>query len=220
MSNRKFKYKSAFDIIGPIMVGPSSSHTAGAVKIGNMARKLYKQLPQKIIVTFFGSFAETYKGHGTAVAIVAGVLDFETNDERIPEAITLAEEQGVTIEFLVSTKETEHANTVNLALMNAQEKLNLTAISIGGGSIQLIEINHYSTLLDQTQSNGLVLTADQPKKALPCVKDALESPAFVQVQQLNKETIIFVETVSDISQKLLAKIREIPGITAVLPTTG
>ncbi|WP_271493119.1 L-serine ammonia-lyase, iron-sulfur-dependent subunit beta [Enterococcus sp. 5H] len=220
MSDRKFKYKSAFDIIGPIMVGPSSSHTAGAVKIGNMARKLYKQLPRKLIVTFFGSFAETYKGHGTAVAIVAGVLGFETNDERIPEAIKIAENQGVTIEFLVSTKETEHANTVNLELINAQEKLNLTAISIGGGSIQLTEINHYSTLLDQTQGNGLVLTADQPKKALPCVKDALESPAFVQVQQLNKETVIFVETVSDISQKLLAKIREIPGITAALPTTG
>ncbi|MBO0441205.1 L-serine ammonia-lyase, iron-sulfur-dependent subunit beta [Candidatus Enterococcus ikei] len=220
MSDKKFKYKSAFDIIGPIMVGPSSSHTAGAVRIGNMARELYKHTPKKLIVTFYGSFAETYKGHGTAVAIVAGVLGFETHDERIPEAIKIAEKQGVFIEFLVSPKATEHANTVNLELIDEQEKLNLTAISIGGGSIQLTEINHHSTLLNQDQGNGLVFTTDQSNVAIPCVEDALESPAFVEVQQLNQETVFFVETLSDISQKLVAKIREIPGITAVLPTTG
>ncbi|MGX7149662.1 L-serine ammonia-lyase, iron-sulfur-dependent subunit beta [Enterococcus ureasiticus] len=219
MSDKKFKYKSAFDIIGPIMVGPSSSHTAGAVRIGNMARELYKHTPKKLVVTFFGSFAETYKGHGTAVAIVAGVLGFETHDERIPDAIEIAEKQGVSIEFLVSAKETEHANTVNLELIDEQEKLNLTAISIGGGSIQLIELNHHSTLLNQDQGNGLVFTADL-KSALPSVENALESPAFIEVQKLNQETVFFVETVSDISQKLVAKIREIPGITAVLPTTG
>ncbi|MGX7245126.1 L-serine ammonia-lyase, iron-sulfur-dependent subunit beta [Enterococcus quebecensis] len=220
MSDKKFKYKSAFDIIGPIMVGPSSSHTAGAVRIGNMARELYKHTPRKLIVTFFGSFAETYKGHGTAVAIVAGVLGFETHDERIPDAIEIAEKQGVMIEFLVSAKETEHANTVNLELIDEQEKLNLTAISIGGGSIQLTEINHHSTLLNQKQGNGLVFTTDQSNVTIPAIEDALESPVFVEVQELNKETVFFVETVSDISQKLVAKIREIPGITAVLPTTG
>ncbi|MFD1902611.1 serine dehydratase beta chain [Enterococcus termitis] len=87
------------------MVVLSSSHTTGAVKIGNMVRELYKNTPKELIVTFFGSFAETYKGHGTAVAIVAGILGFETHDERIPEAIKIAEQQGVTIEFLTSSKE-------------------------------------------------------------------------------------------------------------------
>lgn len=220
MSEKKFKYKSAFDIIGPIMVGPSSSHTAGAVRIGNMARALYKHTPKRLVVTFYGSFAETYKGHGTAVAIAAGVLGFETHDERIPEAIEIAERAGVVIEFLVSAKETEHANTVNLELIDDREKLNITAISIGGGSIQLTEINHYSTLLDQNRGNGLVFTSDQPKLALSSVEDALESPVIVKIQQLNQETIFFVETLSDISQKLVAKMKEIPGITAVIPTTG
>ncbi|MEI5994128.1 L-serine ammonia-lyase, iron-sulfur-dependent subunit beta [Candidatus Enterococcus mansonii] len=220
MSDKKFKYKSAFDIIGPIMVGPSSSHTAGAVRIGKMARELYKHTPQKLMVTFFGSFAETYKGHGTAVAIVAGVLGFETNDERIPDSIEIAEKQGVIIEFLVSAKETEHANTVNLELIDEQEKLNLTAISIGGGSIQLIELNHHSTLLNQDQGNGLVFTTSRPKEAISDITDALESPVFVEVKQLEEESIFFVETVSDISQKLVTKIKELPGVTAVLPTTG
>lgn len=213
------RYKSAFDIIGPIMIGPSSSHTAGAVKIGKMAKELYKQVPKKLVVTFFGSFAETYKGHGTAIAIVAGVLGFDTNDERIPNAIEIAEKQGVSIEFLTSSKETEHANTVNLELIGETEKLNLTAISIGGGSIQLTEINHHSTLKNQTIRNGLVFTADK-KSALSCIEDTLESPEVVEVQQLNQETVFFVETVSDISQKLIARIKKIPGITAVLPTTG
>jgi L-serine dehydratase len=220
MSDRKFKYKSAFDIIGPIMVGPSSSHTAGAVKIGNLARQLNQQLPEKLIVTFFGSFAQTYKGHGTAVAIVAGVLGFATNDERIPDAIHLAENQGVAIEFLISEKPTKHANTVNLVLITNQERLDMTAISIGGGSIQLTEINHYNVLLEQSEENGLILTTKRPKTTLPCVKDALESPHFTEVQQLADAHIYFVRTVSDSSQKLLSKIKNISGITTVLPTTG
>ncbi|MBP1047065.1 L-serine ammonia-lyase, iron-sulfur-dependent subunit beta [Enterococcus sp. BWM-S5] len=220
MTKRKFKYKSAFDIIGPIMVGPSSSHTAGAVRIGKMARDLFKHTPRKLIVTFFGSFAETYKGHGTAVAIVAGVLGFETNDERIPDSLEIAEQQGVHVEFLVSRTPTDHANTVNLELIDNTELLNLTAISIGGGSIQLTEINHHSTLLEHSQGNGLLLTTFEPQITLPNVREALESPEFIQVQELNKETIIFVETVSDISQKLLAKIKNLPGITTVMATTG
>lgn len=219
MSNKKLKFKSAFDIIGPIMVGPSSSHTAGAVRIGNMARELYKLTPEKMVVTFYGSFAETYKGHGTAVAIVAGVLGFETHDERIPDAIEIAENKGVKIEFLISAKDTDHANTVNIDMISQEERLNLTAISIGGGSIQLTEINHFSTLPDHTQGNGLVLTMDH-RSALPRLKKALESPVLVRVQQLHQENVFFVETVSDISQKLVEKIRAIPGITAVMPTTG
>ncbi|MBL1225499.1 L-serine ammonia-lyase, iron-sulfur-dependent subunit beta [Enterococcus sp. BWR-S5] len=220
MTKRKFKYKSAFDIIGPIMVGPSSSHTAGAVRIGKMARDLFRHTPRKLIVTFFGSFAETYKGHGTAVAIVAGVLGFETNDERIPDSLEIAEQQGVHVEFLVSRTPTDHANTVNLELIDNAEILNLTAISIGGGSIQLTEINHHSTLLEHSQGNGLLLTTFEPQTTLPNVREALENPEFIQVQELNKETIIFVETVSDISQKLLAKIKNLPGITTVMATTG
>ncbi|MFD1902713.1 serine dehydratase beta chain [Enterococcus termitis] len=185
-----------------------------------MVRELYKNTPKELIVTFFGSFAETYKGHGTAVAIVAGILGFETHDERIPEAIKIAEQQGVTIEFLTSSKGAKHANTVNLNLIDGERRLDLTAISIGGGSIQVTEINQHSTILNQEQGYGLVLTTDQPKTAIPCVGNTLESPEFIIIQKLNQETVFFVETLSDISQKLIEKIKEIPGITAVLPTTG
>ena len=72
------KYRSAFDIIGPVMIGPSSSHTAGAARIGRVARTLFGRLPKKAIISLYGSFAKTYKGHGTDFAIVAGLLDFDT----------------------------------------------------------------------------------------------------------------------------------------------
>ncbi|TGU42117.1 L-serine ammonia-lyase, iron-sulfur-dependent, subunit beta, partial [Mesorhizobium sp. M00.F.Ca.ET.186.01.1.1] len=77
------KYKSVFDIIGPIMVGPSSSHTAGAARIGRVARKLFGRQPQRADITFYGSFAKTYQGHGSDVATVAGILDFDTSDLRL-----------------------------------------------------------------------------------------------------------------------------------------
>ncbi|WP_429902048.1 L-serine ammonia-lyase, iron-sulfur-dependent, subunit beta [Geobacillus stearothermophilus] len=84
------KYKSVFDIIGPVMVGPSSSHTAGAARIGLIARKLFGRQPEWACISFYGSFAETYRGHGTDVAIVAGLLGFDTFDERIPDALAIA----------------------------------------------------------------------------------------------------------------------------------
>lgn len=220
MIEKKMRYKSAFDIIGPIMVGPSSSHTAGAVRIGKMARELFRCLPEKLVVTFYGSFAETYKGHGTAVAIVAGVLSFDTNDERIPDAIEIAEKLGVTIEFLISKKQTEHANTVNLELKTQKDVLNLTAVSIGGGSIQLTELNHQSTFTESASGHGLVVSTNEPKLAEAQINTALERPIFVRIQDLHNESVIFIETVSEITQNLLEKIKNMSSITTVFSTTG
>lgn len=97
------KYKSVFDIIGPIMIGPSSSHTAGAARIGRVARTLFGKQPEKVIVSLYGSFAQTYKGHGTDVAIIGGVLDFDTFDPRIPESLTLAKQAGMDVTFIEET---------------------------------------------------------------------------------------------------------------------
>ncbi|MBJ3885598.1 L-serine ammonia-lyase, iron-sulfur-dependent, subunit beta, partial [Salmonella enterica subsp. enterica serovar Kentucky] len=87
------KYRSVFDIIGPVTTGPPSSHPAGAARIGRVARSVFGREPKQIIVSLYGSFAETYKGHGTDVAIIGGLLDFDTSDERIKDSIRLAEEK-------------------------------------------------------------------------------------------------------------------------------
>lgn len=87
------KYKTVFDIIGPVMIGPSSSHTAGAARIGKMARELFGREPKWITISFYGSFAKTYKGHGTDVAMIGGLMNFETDDERIINAFDHAKEK-------------------------------------------------------------------------------------------------------------------------------
>ncbi len=89
------KYKSVFDIIGPIMIGPSSSHTAGAARMGRVARSLFEKEPKWAHISFYGSFAETYKGHGTDVAIIGGILNFDTADERIIDALTIAKRKEI-----------------------------------------------------------------------------------------------------------------------------
>ena len=94
------KYKSVFDIIGPTMVGPSSSHTAGAVRIGLVAKDLFGQVPKQVDIYLYGSFMETYQGHGTDVALVGGLLGYDTDDDRIKSSLQTAEEVGMKVNFI------------------------------------------------------------------------------------------------------------------------
>ena len=89
---------SCFDIIGPVMVGPSSSHTAGAVRLGRFARAIAKELPTEVQILLHGSFAKTYRGHGTDLALVAGVLGMNQDDENLSKSFELAENKGDSVE--------------------------------------------------------------------------------------------------------------------------
>ena len=108
------KYRSAFDIIGPVMIGPSSSHTAGAARIGRVARTLFEKQPTKAVISLYGSFAKTYKGHGTDLALVAGILDFDTFDERIKESLEIARKKKMKITFREEEAVPEHPNTAKI----------------------------------------------------------------------------------------------------------
>lgn len=103
-----------FDVVGPVMVGPSSSHTAGAVKIGYISRKLLGEQPVSARILLYGSFLTTGKGHGTRKALVAGLLGMQPDDARIPQALMLAEEQGMHIEFGEAQLKEAHPNTAQL----------------------------------------------------------------------------------------------------------
>ena len=132
------EYTSVFNIIGPIMVGPSSSHTAGALGIAKFARQKFGKKPVYAEVTLYNSFAKTHKGHGTDVALVGGILDFETDDLRIPLAFKIAEKEHVEVKFVVSDEEPDHPNTVKLILTDGYDILEVTGISIGGGSFKIL----------------------------------------------------------------------------------
>lgn len=145
---KNISYKSCFDVIGPVMIGPSSSHTAGALAIGLVANKLFKGLPKRVVVKYYESFAETHKGHGTDFAIISGILGFATDDSRVPDAIKIAESQGIDITFLEESGDSPvgHPNTADIYLEDDSRSIRTVGISVGGGLIKVkhIEIDGFS----------------------------------------------------------------------------
>ena len=131
-----------FDILGPVMVGPSSSHTAGAVRIGNMARTLLGGEPKTARIGLYGSFAETGRGHGTDRALVAGLLGMKPDDLRIPDSFAMAAERGLEFTFSVARLRDAHPNTAVLELADGEgHTLRMQAASIGGGRIRVDRLN-------------------------------------------------------------------------------
>lgn len=131
-----------FDILGPIMVGPSSSHTAGAVRIGNMARTLLGETPKTAHILLHGSFAETGQGHGTDRALVAGLLGMKPDDLRIPNSFALAKEKGLAFDFGEVALRDAHPNTAVLDIFGADgHELRMQASSTGGGRIHVDRLN-------------------------------------------------------------------------------
>lgn len=138
---KEASYKSCFEVIGPIMVGPSSSHTAGALSIGLIAHQLFKGVPKKVVVKYYESFAETHKGHGTDFAIIGGVLGFATDDSRVPDALKISESKGIDITFIEEPGESPagHPNTAEIYLGDDNRSARVVGISVGGG---LIKVKH------------------------------------------------------------------------------
>ena len=154
---------TVFDLIGPVMVGPSSSHTAGAVRLGAMALKILGTEPIEVEITLHGSFAETGKGHGTNFALVAGLLGLRTDDERIPQALQLAEEKGIKIRFMTGNLGEVHPNTVKFRLTGRDEKVvEVIGSSIGGGRIVVSRINEFQVEVMGDYNTLIIIQQDLP----------------------------------------------------------
>lgn len=155
------KYRSVFDIIGPVMIGPSSSHTAGAARIGSAARNLFGEKPDRVDIHFYGSFKSTYKGHGTDVAIVGGILGYDTFDERIRTSLAAAEDEGVQVFIHEEEAEPEHPNTARVHLLRGENELELTGVSIGGGKVEIMELNGFALRLSGNHPAIVLLHNDR-----------------------------------------------------------
>lgn len=152
-----------FDIIGPIMVGPSSSHTAGAVRIGLIVRKLMGEPIQSVAIGLHGSFRATGKGHGTDRALVAGLLGMEPDDIRIPQSFSFAKEVGLNFEFLSTDLRDVHPNTVLLKMKGTSGRtMEVMASSIGGGRIQVCQIDGLEVHFSGEMPTLIVHNIDQP----------------------------------------------------------
>ena len=202
-------FLSIFDVIGPNMIGPSSSHTAGAVSMALLARKMCPEPIKKVTFTLYGSFAKTYHGHGTDRALLGGILGFSTDDARIRDAFELAKEFGVEDEETV----TDHPNTADIAMtgINGYE-LMVRGESIGGGKIKIVRIGNidveftgeYSTLIvKQLDTPGVVAHITQ------CLSNQNVNIAFMRLFREDKGATAYTVVESDepIPESILAEIR-------------
>ena len=152
-----------FDIIGPVMIGPSSSHTAGAVRIGKAASSILQGKPVRAEITLCGSFAKTYKGHGTDKALIAGILGMLPSDPRIKDSLTIAESEGLDFTFIEGELDGAHPNTAVIRLISdTGDKLEVAGASIGGGSILVNRINGLEVEFRGLNITLIVLHKDTP----------------------------------------------------------
>lgn len=151
-----------FDILGPVMVGPSSSHTAGAVRIGNLALKLLQERPVKADIVLHGSFATTGNGHGTDRALIAGLLGMQPDDMRIPDSFQLAEEQGLDYTFTNKTLKDAHPNTAVLTLTGENGKtMEVQAASIGGGRVEIHKLDGVDAFFSAEKPTLIIYNLDR-----------------------------------------------------------
>jgi L-serine dehydratase len=154
---------SAFEIIGPPMVGPSSSHTAGACRIGLMARQILAEAPRRAVIGLHGSFAATGQGHATDRALIAGVLGLAPDDERLKDSPALAVESDLEVVFEdVDLGEQMHPNSVRLALQGDNFATRVTGSSVGGGAIVIVQIDEYSVDIRGTLETAVMWHLDTP----------------------------------------------------------
>ena len=153
--------KTLFDVIGPIIIGPSSSHTAGAVRIGYLAGKIFGEKPKKIKFKLYNSFAKTGKGHGTDKGLLGGVLGLDVDDERIKKAFNYAKKQNVEYQFEYIEDYNRHPNSVDIILENTY-RMEISGISIGAGEICINKINGYKFNINGDYDTLVLIYKDKP----------------------------------------------------------
>ncbi|WP_018660023.1 L-serine ammonia-lyase, iron-sulfur-dependent subunit beta [Heyndrickxia acidiproducens] len=214
------KYKSVFDIIGPVMIGPSSSHTAGAARIGKVARSLFGRQPKQADIHFYGSFASTYKGHGTDVAIVGGLLDFDTDDRRLTSALEIAKKLGLDVRFFVEEAIPDHPNTAKIVLRDENTEMELVGISIGGGKIEITKLNGFRLRLSGHHPAILVVHDDR-FGAIAAVSNVLSKYEInighmeVSRKEVGKMALMTIEVDQNLDDTVLEEIGRLPNISQV-----
>ena len=207
-------FLSIFDVIGPNMIGPSSSHTAGAVSIALMARKLFSEEIKNVTFTLYGSFAKTYRGHGTDRALLGGILGFATYDERIRDAFELAEKMGVAYEFVIDDQTvTNHPNTADIDLVGVTgRKMSIRGESIGGGKMKIVRIDGIDVEFTGEYSTLIVRQLDKPGVVAHITQALSEQNVNIAFMRLFREdkgatAYTVVESDESIPEEVLDRIR-------------
>ena len=211
-----------FDILGPVMVGPSSSHTAGAVRIGRIARRLLgEDTPERAEIGLSGSFAATGHGHGTDRAIVAGLLGMQPSDERIAVSFDVARQEGMAFSFSRATLPGEHPNTARIALTGRSGKtLTIVASSLGGGRIMVVEMNGLRANFSGDLPTLIVQNRDQPGHVSEVTSMLAHKGVNIATMQLYRDypggnAVMIIETDKAVPPEGIAWLERSEGITRV-----
>lgn len=219
------KFNSVFDIIGPVMVGPSSSHTAGAARLGKVARDLFGETPTWANIHLYGSFQKTYKGHGTDFAIVGGLLGFETDDLRMSKSLEIAKQKNIEIQFIEDSAATEHPNTARIILGNKTDHIEIIGISIGGGKIEIKELNGFELRLSGNHPALLIMHNDRAG-AIASVTTILATYGInighmsVNRKDIGKEALMVIEVDQNIDEELLNELKKADHIKQITKIDG
>lgn len=212
---------NVFDILGPVMVGPSSSHTAGAARIGFVAKKLLGESPVQATILLHGSFAATGVGHGTQKALVAGLLGMMPDNMDIPNSFELAKKAGLSVKTGTVVLRDVHPNTALLKLKGASgRQLEVVASSLGGGRISVVRLNGIETNFSGSCPTLVVYNHDKPGHVAAITGALSRSGINIATMQLyrNKRgglAVTVLECDERISQKALHEVEETEGVTQV-----
>ena len=207
-----------FDLIGPIMVGPSSSHTAGAVRIGLACRRILGEEIAEADITLSGSFAATGRGHGTDKAIVAGLLGMSPDDVRVPDSFRHAREKGLIFSFAFGEIPMSHPNTARLVLRGVRgAQADIEAASLGGGRIEIRRIGDMSLRFSAEQPTLIIRNEDKPGTVAEVSRILSEEKINIATFHVNRNSrggtaVMVIECDTPLTDVLLARIRALPGI--------
>ena len=215
------KSVGVFDILGPIMVGPSSSHTAGAARLGKVARAVAGADIEDVTFYLHGSFAKTYKGHGTDRALVAGILGMEPSDLRLRDSLEIAKEMGLKIRFREADLGDVHPNTVEFVIKGKEGTYELIGSSIGGGSIEVTSVNGNSVNFTGAYPTIIISNRDVPgvvSKVTSILYDNDINIAFMKVfrNQKGRDPTMVFEVDHEVTAEIIGNVKAIEGINKVI----
>ena len=193
---------SVFDVLGPNMIGPSSSHTAGAEIIAFLAQKMIAPPLKRADFTLYGSFAKTYHGHGTDRALLGGIMGLSADDTRIRDSFAIATDRGLGYSFTPNEVETDiHPNTVDIRMENAAgQVMTVRGESLGGGKVRIVEINHVKVDFTGEYSAIIVIHQDTPGVVAyitRCLSERNINIAFMRLFRESKGTTAYTIVESD-----------------------
>ena len=212
---------NVFDIIGPVMIGPSSSHTAGAARLGYVACKILGEPPVKAEIRLSGSFAQTYRGHGTDKALIAGVLGFHPDDARVRDSLKHAAERGLDYSFQCGDIPGGHPNTARITLRGARETVSIQGASVGGGNILVDEINGMAVHVTGQSNTLVILHHDKPGTIAAVTNFVAYSGVNIGNFRLSRpqkggQAVMTIEVDGEIPDILVENLKILPNIIHVV----